>query len=68
MRFGVFWCSLVMARKVRLSIALDMEDYQYVKQLAQSKGLSLCDVIRLGTKDWINQRKAAKTSQNQQQS
>jgi len=60
MRFGVFWCSLVMARKVRLSIALDMEDYQYVKQLAQSKGLSLCDVVRLGLKEWIKQRKTPK--------
>jgi len=49
-----------MVRKVRLSIALDMEDYQYVKQLAQSKGLSLCDVVRLGIKDWINQRKTPK--------
>jgi hypothetical protein len=37
-----------------------MEDYQYVKQLAQSKGLSLCDVVRLGLKDWINQRKTSK--------
>ena len=60
MRFGVIWCKLVMVRKVRLSIALDMEDYQYVKQLAQSKGLSLCDVVRLGIKDWINQRKTPK--------
>jgi hypothetical protein len=60
MHFGVFWCSLVMARKVRLSIALDMEDYQYVKQLAQSKGLSLCDVVRLGLKEWIKQRKTPK--------
>jgi len=60
MHFGVTWCKLIMARKVRLSIALDMEDYQYVKQLAQSKGLSLSDVVRLGLKDWINQRKTSK--------
>jgi hypothetical protein len=68
MQFGVIWCSLVMVKKVRLSVALDKVDYDYVKELAQSKGLSLCDVIRLGIKDWINQRKAAKTSQTPQQS
>jgi len=47
-----------MVRKVRLSIALDKEDYDYVKQLAQSKGLSISDVVRLGLKDWISQRRA----------
>jgi len=57
-QFGVFWCGLVMVRKVRLSIALDKEDYDYVKQLAQSKGLSISDVVRLGLKDWISQRRA----------
>jgi ABC-type sulfate transport system permease subunit len=60
MHFGVFWCKLVMVRKVRLSIALDFEDYQYVKELARSKGLSLCAVIRLGMKEWIKQRKTQK--------
>jgi len=49
-----------MVRKVRLSVALDKEDYDYVKQLAYSKGLSLSDIIRLGIKDWINQRKSVK--------
>jgi len=49
-----------MVKKVRLSVALDKEDYDYVKELAQSKGLSLCDVVRLGLKEWINQRKMLK--------
>jgi len=49
-----------MAKKVRLSVALDKEDYDYVKELAQNKGLSLCDVVRLGLKEWIKQRKTPK--------
>jgi Arc/MetJ-type ribon-helix-helix transcriptional regulator len=49
-----------MVKKVRLSVALDKEDYDYVKELAQSKGLSLCDVVRLGLKEWIKQRKTPK--------
>jgi negative regulator of replication initiation len=57
-----------MAKKIRTTISVDVEDAEYLRSLAKSQGLSLADVCRLALKQWINQRKAAKTSQNQQQS
>jgi hypothetical protein len=55
-----------MAKKIRTTISVDMEDSDYLRSLAKSQGLSLADVCRLALKQWINQRKAAKTSQKQQ--
>jgi negative regulator of replication initiation len=57
-----------MARKIRTTISVDVEDAEYLRSLAKSQGLSLADVCRLALKQWISQRKAAKTSQKQQQS
>jgi negative regulator of replication initiation len=49
-----------MVKKVRTTISLDMEDYQYLSNLAKSQGLSFSDIVRLSLKQWINQRKSAK--------
>jgi hypothetical protein len=57
-----------MAKKIRTTISLDVEDAEYLHSLAKSQGLSLADVCRLALKQWISIRKAQKTSQNQQQS
>jgi hypothetical protein len=57
-----------MAKKIRTTISLDVEDAEYLRSLAKSQGLSLADICRLALKQWINQRKAAKTSQTPQQS
>jgi hypothetical protein len=47
-------------KKVRTTISLDMEDFQYLGNLAKSQGLSFSDVCRLALKQWINQRKTQK--------
>jgi len=54
-----------MVKKVRTSIAIDREDYLYLKKFAQAHGLSFADVSRLALKEWIQTRKAKKTSQQQ---
>jgi hypothetical protein len=41
---------------------------EYLKSLAKSQGLPVSAIIRVALRQWINQRKAAKTSQKQQQS
>ena len=57
-----------MAKKIRTTISLDVEDAEYLRSLAKSQGLSFSDVCRLARAQWISMRKAQKTSQNQQQS
>jgi hypothetical protein len=57
-----------MVKKIRTTISLDMEDAEYLRSLAKSQGLSLADICRLALKQWINQRKAIKTSQTPKQS
>jgi negative regulator of replication initiation len=57
-----------MAKKIRTTISVDVEDSDYLRSLAKSQGLSFSDVCRLALKQWISMRKAQKTSQNQQQS
>jgi len=56
-----------MVKKVRTTIAIDKEDYLYLQNFSQAHGLSFADVSRLALKEWIQMRKARKTSQNQQQ-
>jgi hypothetical protein len=68
MHFGVTWCKLRMVRNVRTSVNINKEDMTYLQSLAESQGLPVSAIIRVALKQWINQRKAAKTSQNQQQS
>ena len=57
-----------MAKKIRTTISLDVEDAEYLHSLAKSQGLSFSDVCRLALKQWISVRKAQKTSRKQQQS
>lgn len=45
-----------MEKRIRITISLDKEDYQYIKSLAWSKGLSFSDVLRLAMKDWVQTR------------
>jgi len=51
-----------MAKKIRTTISLDVEDAEYLRSLAKSQGLSLADVCRLALKQWISMRKQAKTN------
>jgi len=57
-----------MAKKIRTTISLDVEDAEYLRKFAENKGLSLSDVVRLLLKEQIAQRKAQKTSQTPKQS
>jgi len=45
-----------MEKRARITISLDKEDYQFVKGLAKSKGLSFSDVARLLLKESIRTR------------
>jgi negative regulator of replication initiation len=56
-----------MVKKIT-TVSIDSEDYLYIKQFAESKGLSFSDVVRLLLKEQIAQRKAIKTSQTPKQS
>jgi hypothetical protein len=49
-----------MAKKIRTTISLDVEDAEYLSNLAKSQGLSFSDVCRLALKQWIKQRKTPK--------
>jgi hypothetical protein len=47
-------------KKVRTTVALDLDDYAYLKHFAKSKGLSFADLSRLALKEWIYTRKRSK--------
>jgi len=53
-----------MAKSPRFSIVVDKEDYEYLKGLAKTFGLSLSNMCRFAIREWVRERKK-KTSQNQ---
>jgi hypothetical protein len=57
MRFDKLRGGLSTGRKVRTTVCLDAEDYNYLRQLARSQGLSFADVVRFALKQWVSQRR-----------